>query len=433
MLRRKISKQLKEWKNNPDRMSLIVQGARQVGKTFTINEFAKSSYDNYIHINFEETPEHMAVFDGNLDAGTIFTNLTLRFPNTDIVPGKTLVFLDEVQKCPSAITALKFLTIDKRFDWIASGSLLGIGYKNVSSFPVGYVNRLEMHSLDFEEYLWAYGYDDEKINFIRDSFINNEPLPNGIHDVFMKLFREHIVVGGMPKVVYEFITSRNYASVMELQRAIIEDYKADIIKYADKREKPKIRECFLSIPKQLAKENKKFQYSVVEKKGTASKFAGSLMWLYDAGIVNFCHNLSQPELPMEGNSINSQFKVYMRDTGLLMAMLDDGAQSDIIEGNLGIYKGAIYENIVADIFTKLGRKLYYFEYRNQIEMDFIIRYKGKATAIDVKAAENSKSKSMANIIKNWGVAQGIKLSSRNIEGNDVVCNYPLYMAVFLGM
>jgi len=431
LLKRKLSEQLLDWKNAPDKMSLIVQGARQVGKTFTINEFAKRNYDNYIYINFEETPEHTAIFSGNLDAGTIYTNLTLRFRNVNIIPEKTLIFLDEIQKCPSAITALKFLTIDKKFDWIASGSLLGIGYKNVSSFPVGYVNRLEMHSLDFEEYLWAHGYDDEKISIIKENFVNNEPLSGGIHNVFMNLFKEYIVVGGMPKVVHDFITHRNYANVLTLQRAIIEDYKADISKYADEREKPKIRECFLSIPKQLAKENKKFQYGLVEKKGTASKFAGSLMWLHDAGITNFCYNLSQPELPLEGNSINSQFKLYMRDTGLLMAMLDDGAQADIIEGNLGIYKGAIYENIVADIFTKLGKKLYYFEYRNQIEMDFIIRYNEKATAVDVKSATNSKSKSMTNIIKNWGMEQGIQLSSKNIEGNDVVRNYPLYMSIFL--
>ena len=431
MLKRKITQELINWKNNPKKMSLIVKGARQVGKTYAIEDFAKNNYENYLYINFETNPSFKAIFDGELDANSIIKDIQLRIKNVNLIPGKTLIFLDEIQKCPNAITALKFLTIDSRFDWIASGSLLGIGYRETSSFPVGYVDRLEMYSLDFEEYLWANGFDDEKINYVKEFFDKNKEVSISTHDKMLELFREYIVVGGMPKVVNEFVNNHNFSEVIKIQRTIINDYKDDIIKYADEKEKPKIRECFLSIPKQLAKENKKFQYNLVTSGGRKSKYEGSLMWLYDAGIINFCYNLSQPELPLEGNSINNNFKVYMRDTGLLLAMLEDGSQIDIIDGNLGIYKGAIYENIIADIFSKLEKKLYYFEYRNQLEMDFIIRYKGKVTAIDVKSAENTKSKSMTNIIKNWGVEQGIKLSSKNIEGNDIVRNYPLYMAMFL--
>lgn len=288
-----------------------------------------------------------------------------------------------------------------------------------------------MYSLDFEEFLWANGISEQAIGYLNEYFDKKEEVPKAMHDKMMSLFREYIVVGGMPRVVSEFVESHNFVNVLKIQRDIIDNYLDDIAKYAKESEKAKARECFLSIPKQLSKDYKKFQYSLVEPGGTARKFGGSLMWLYDAGIVNYCYNLSSPELPLEGNSINNQFKIYMNDTGLLVSMLEEGSQKDIIDGNLGIYKGAIYENIIAEIFTKLNKKLYYFEYRNKIEMDFFIRRNGIATAVEVKAAENVKSKSMTNIINNWKVKKGIKLSGKNISGNDVVVNYPLYMAIFL--
>lgn len=431
MLKRKIEKELIDWKNKEDKMCLVIKGARQVGKTYIIDKFARENYKNYIYMNFDEMPSYKDIFKGNLDTETIIKQITVNIPNVNLVPNETIIFLDEIQNCPRARTALKFLSIDKRFDVIASGSLLGINYKDVPSFPVGYVENLEMYSLDFEEFLWANGMSEMAIGYIRGYFDNNEEVPKAMHDKMMELFKEYIVVGGMPRVVSEFVNSHNFSNVLKIQRDIVSNYLDDIAKYAAETEKAKARECFLSIPKQLAKDYKKFQYSLVEAKGTSRKFAGSLMWLYDAGIINYCYNLSLPELPLEGNSINNQFKIYMKDTGLLVSMLEDGSQKDIIDGNLGIYKGAIYENIIADIFTKLGKKLYYFEYRNQLEMDFIIRYENKATAIEVKSAENTKSKSMTNIIHNWKVQLGIKLSGKSITGNEIVRSYPLYMAMFL--
>lgn len=369
--------------------------------------------------------------NGDLDIETIIKQITLNIPNVNLVPGKTIIFFDEIQNCPRARTALKFLSIDKRFDVIASGSLLGINYEEVPSFPVGYVENLEMYSLDFEEFLWANGISEEGIGYLREYFDKDEEVPSSTHEKMMNMFREYIVVGGMPRVVNEYVTSHDFTRVLKIQRDIVDNYLDDIAKYAVSSEKTKARECFLSIPKQLAKDYKKFQYSLVDVNGSARKFAGSLMWLYDAGIVNYCYNLRTLELPLEGNSINNEFKIYMNDTGLLISMLEEGTQKDIIDGKLGIYKGAIYENIIADVFNKLGRKLYYFEYRNKLEMDFIIRYKDKVTAVEVKSAENTKSKSMTNIIQNWKVPQGIKLSSKNISGNDTVRNYPLYMSMFL--
>lgn len=431
MLKRKIEKKLLEWKRKDDTMCLVIKGARQVGKTFIIDKFAKENYKNYVYINFDEMPSYKDIFDGDLNVETLIKQMTVNIPNINLVPNETIIVLDEIQNCPRARTALKFLSIDKRFDVIASGSLLGINYKDVPSFPVGYVETLEMHSLDFEEFLWANGISEDAIFFIKEYFDKNEEVPKAMHEKMMELFREYIVVGGMPRVVSEFVNTSNFASVLKIQRDIVNNYLDDIAKYAKETEKAKARECFLSIPKQLSKDYKKFQYSLLEPKATARKFGGSLMWLYDAGIINYCYNLRNLELPLEGNSVNNQFKIYMKDTGLLVSMLEDGSQKDIIDGNLGIYKGAIYENIIADIFTKLGKKLYYFEYRNQLEMDFIIRYKDKVTAIEVKSSENTKSKSMNNIVKNWNVEQGIKLSSKNVSGNDVVRNYPLYMAIFL--
>lgn len=431
MLNRKIMNQLLEWKNKKEKMCLVIKGARQVGKTYIIDKFAQENYKNYIYINFIEKPSYKNIFEGDLDAETIIKQITVNIPNARLVPNETIIFLDEIQDCPKARTALKFLSIDKRFDVIASGSLLGINYKEVPSFPVGYTESIEMFSLDFEEFLWANGISKDAIGYIKEYFVKKEIVPSAMHEKMMQLFREFIVVGGMPRVVSEFVESHNFINVQKIQQEIISDYLDDIAKYAEGTEKAKARECFLSIPKQLAKDYKKFQYSLVRQGGSARKYAGSLMWLFDAGIINYCYNLSNPELPLEGNSINNQFKVYMNDTGLLMSMLEEGSNKDIIDGNLGIYKGAIYENIIAETFTKLNKKLYYFEYRDKIEIDFFIRKDNIATAIEVKSADNTKSKSMNSIIEFWGVKHGIKLSSKNIGGTEKVDSYPLYMAMFL--
>jgi len=431
MLKRKIADELILWKKREDKLCLLVKGARQVGKTFIIDEFARANYKHYTCINFDENPSYKAIFDGDLDATTLIKQISLRVPNAELIPNETLIFLDEIQNCPRARTALKFLAIDKRFDVIASGSMLGIHYKDVPSYPVGYVDTIEMYSLDFEEFLWANGVLPQSIDDIKEYFVKKEKVPTAMHERMLGLFKEYIVVGGMPRVVNEFVTTHNFANVFKIQKAIISDYSDDIGKYAEGSEKAKARACFLSIPKHLSKDYKKFQYSLVERKGTARKFGGSLMWLFDAGIINFCYNLALPELPLEGNAKSDVFKVYMRDTGLLMAMLEEGSQEDIIDGNLGIYKGAIYENIIADIFGKAGKKLYYFKHNSKIEIDFFIRLNKQAIAIEVKSADNTKAKSMTSIIENYGVKHGIKLSAKNVGGTEIIDSYPLYMAMFL--
>lgn len=431
MLKRKLEKQLHDWKNNPDRMPLVIKGARQVGKTFTIDKFCKENYKYYYYIDFSEMPNFKDVFAGNLDRETIVKNLTLEIRDLRLSPNETVIVLDEIQHCPNARTALKFLAKDEQFDIIASGSLLGINYKEVSSFPVGYTDHLEMHSLDFEEFCWGNGLNDAGLSIVKEHYISKKPMPSSGHSRMLSLFKEYIVVGGMPRVVQDFVTNSNFGNVLRIQRAIIEDYKDDIAKYAEGNDKAKARNCFLSIPKQLAKNYKKFQYSVVEKGGTSRKFGGALMWLYDAGIINFCYNLSIPELPLEGNSKNNEFKVYMRDTGLLVAMLEDGSQANIIKGNLGIYKGAVYENIIAEILTKQGRKLYYFDRPNRLEIDFIIRQDDNPVGVEVKSGDNTKAKSIDSLVGFWGVDKGIKLTSGNLGVAGKIETLPLYMSMYL--
>ena len=288
-----------------------------------------------------------------------------------------------------------------------------------------------MYSLDFEEFLWANGIEEQSILDVKEFFDKKEVVPQAMHERMMELFKEYIVVGGMPRVVNDFVKNHNFANVLKIQKAIISDYEDDIAKYADGSEKAKARACFLSIPKHLSKDYKKFRYSLVMPSGSSRKYAGSLMWLYDAGIINFCHNLEIPQLPLEGNSKSDTFKVYMRDTGLLVAMLDEGTQEDIIDGNLGIYKGAIYENIIGDVLAKKGKKLYYFEYNSTLEVDFFIRYERVITAIEVKSSGNSKSKSLETLMEKYGVKKGIKLAPSNYGKKGEIDIFPIYMAMFL--
>lgn len=432
MLERKIEKDLLEWKNDKNKKSLIIEGARQVGKTFIVREFAKKNYKYFIELNFYADDSLKEIFNGPLDGKEIEAQIRLRVHEAkDMIPGETLIFLDEIQFCPRAMTALKFLTIDGRYDYIASGSLLGLKTKEVDSYPVGYVKHLEMYSLDFEEFLWANGVPKISIEELRKNFETKTPVHPSAHQVMLKHFKDYIVVGGMPEVVSSFINDKNYNKVLELQRDILRKYEDDIQKYADISEKTKIRACFNAISKNLAQDYKKFRYSIVEKGATARKYAGSLEWLYDADIIDFCYNLRIPELPLEGNAIENTFKVYMKDIGLLMAKLEDGSQVDIIDGNLGIYKGAIYENVIADILGKKGKKLYYFKPNDSLEIDFVIRYNKKVTPIEVKSADNTKSKSLKSLLENWNIDYGIRLSTKNIGTTNQICSFPIYMAMFL--
>lgn len=437
MLRRKIEKTLLDWKNTPNHKPLILKGCRQCGKTFSVLNFAKRNYEHVVYLNFFVNPQYASVFSGSLEVDHI-TMLLSALMGKDAIfeAGKTILILDEIQDCPDARTALKFFKLDGRYDVIGTGSLLGVkgyGEKEPKSIPVGYETVIDMTPLDFEEFLWANGISEQIVTLLHTHLQDQTPVPDALHARMRELLLQYTVVGGMPDVVQTFVDTKRMDEVLQLQRDIVRSYEDDMVKYADKKDKAVIKECFQSIPKQLSKENKKFQYSVVKKGATASKFAGSLQWIEDAGIIARCYNLFITELPLDGNADQDTFKVYMRDTGLFVSMLEDGTQFDILQGNLLGYKGAIFEGLIADIFSKMGRKLYYFHKDSGLEVDFVIRYKGACALVEVKA-NTGNVKSTKTILRHpekYHVTQAIKLGDYNIGMSEQILTLPLYMAFLL--
>lgn len=436
MLRRKIESRMTEWKNTSGHKPLIIKGCRQCGKTYSVLDFAHKNYKHVVYLNFFENPDYTAVFAGSLEVDNIIMMLSALLGSEAVfVAGETVLVLDEIQECPEARTALKFFRTDGRFDVIGTGSLLGVkGYgKEPRSVPVGSETVIDMYPLDFEEFLWANGISEQIIGMLQNSLDSETPVPEALHNRMRQLLLQYTVVGGMPDAVQTFVETKQMDEVLRIQRDIVRSYEDDMVKYAEKKDKSNIRECFQSIPKQLAKENKKFQYSVVKKGSTAAKYAGSLQWIEDAGIITRCYNLSITELPLDGNAEEDVFKVYMRDIGLFVSMLEDGTQFDILSGNLFGYKGAIFENLIADIFAKMGRKLYYFHKDSGLEVDFVIRYKGECTLVEVKALSgNAKStKTILNHPEKYHVFSAIKLGDYNVGRTGQILTLPLYMAFLL--
>ena len=432
-LKRKIDSFLTEWRAAPRHKPLIVKGPRQVGKTESVRRFAESSYENVIYINFVEEPKYKLITADGYRTDDIVKNISRLDPGKRFPPGKTLFFFDELQEFPDIATALKFFCIDGRFDVICSGSMLGINYSRIESNSVGYKVDYEMFSFDFEEFLWANGIGTNVIDTIRSCFEKETAVPEGVHKAMMELLYRYIIVGGLPEVVNCFLETKNVELIYEKQRTLITEYEEDMVKYADDSDKPHIRECFESIPRQLAKENKKFQYSVVKKGGRGSQYLGSLQWLEDAGIAERCYNTTITELPLSGNSIPDCFKVYTTDIGILMGMLDYGTQADILRGNLLGYKGAIFESLMADFLCKSEQKLYYFHKDSGLEIDFLVRFKGECVLIEVKA-KTGKAKSMSTVLKNkniYHVNNGIKLGQYNVGREGDVLTIPLYMGFLI--
>ena len=436
MLKRKIEQKLIEWKNTLNHKPLIIKGCRQCGKTFSVIDFAKKNYKNVVYLNFFENPDYISVFTGSLEVNNIIMMLSALLGSDAVFEeNETVLILDEIQECPEARTAIKFFRIDGRYDVIGTGSLLGVkGYgKEPKSIPVGSETVIDMYPLDFEEFLWANGIEVPIIEMLNNNLEMETPIPEALHKRMRQLLLQYTVVGGMPDVVQTFINTKQMDEVLQVQRDIIRSYEDDMVKYAEKKDKANIKECFQSIPKQLSKENKKFQYSVIKKGTTASKYAGSLQWIEDAGIITRCYNLSITELPLDGNAEKDVFKVYMSDCGLFVSMLEDGTQYDILSGNLYGYKGAIFENLIADIFTKMGRKLYYYHKDSGLEVDFVIRYNSECILVEVKATSgNFKStKTILKYPEKYHVNSAIKLGDYNVGRMGQILTLPLYMAFLL--
>lgn len=442
MLKRKVYKELLNWKNerkNGLKKCLIVKGARQVGKSYIIKEFGKKEYKSFIYIDFFKQPNLKSIFDGVLTADEIYKRLSANIPNIEFIQGDTLIFLDEIQYCGNARTAIKFLAEDMRYDVISSGSLLGLSYgedgdelvESPASIPVGYERQIVMYSLDFEEFLTAYGYNDKVLDNLKQYMNCTEQIPDSIHNTFENLFREYIVVGGMPEVVADFMKYKDFNRVAKIQSDILSEYQDDISKHARGKEKQYVRMCYDAVPKQLAKEIKKFQYSTVEKGQTSRKFGGSIKWLKDANIVNACYNVHEPYIPLMANSNDDQFKLYINDTGLLTSMYGFETKLSILNNTIkGNAKGGIYENIIAECLVKKGYSLYYYKPNDYQELEFLIEKNGEVVPIEVKAG-NSATVSLNSFIKDFKPSTAYKLINGKNGLVDCKVTLPHYMIAFI--
>lgn len=433
MLRRKIYDKLLAWKNNKGKKdAILLRGFRQCGKTYIVREFGKREYKNFIEINFIERPDMQAVFSGNLDVDNMVQQIKLSMPGCQFIPGETLLFLDEIQDVSNARTSLKFWTQDGRFDCIASGSLLGMDYKNEVSIPVGYEQQLIMRTLDFEEFIWALGAEVNLKEMLAPYVDGAKRVPEAMHNSLNKYLQEYMVVGGLPEVVDTYIATKDFYQVHLLQEKILRDYQDDIAKYALNQDKIKAKQCFLSIPRQLSKENHKFQYSVVEKKATARKFTSSLDWLHNAGLIDFAYNVNSPWFPLKAHVKEDQFRVYLCDIGLLVAMygyqLKIALLSDALEGPA---KGGIYESLVADILAKRGEELYYYKKEDStLEIEFILERDCKLVPVEVKARKGS-TRSLNELLKMDNIERGYKLTAQNTGVVEKKITLPLYMAAII--
>ena len=433
-LKRKADDFLVQWKSNPDRKPLIIRGPRQVGKTETIRKFAAENYENVIEINLVEQPKYKVITEESYEPGEIIKSISLLDNSKRFVPGKTLLFFDEIQDFPEIATSLKFFCMDGRFDVICSGSMLGINYNRIESNSVGYKTDYTMYSLDFEEFLWAKGYDNAAGEILAH-MTSRKPFSEVEMKVYSSLFMDYCILGGMPAVIRQYIEKGTFEGILDIQQQLLKDYQEDIKKYADGVDKTRILNIFRHIPVQLAKENKKFQVSKVASGARFKDYRGCIDWLDEAGLINICYCMLSPELPLGGNYDDSKYKLYFRDTGLLIAMLDDESQEDLrVNKNMNVYKGGLFESIVGDALVKSGCKLYYYKRENStLEEDFFLRTRDSLVPVEVKAS-NNRSKSLSTLIgseKYPDIRFGIKLINGNIGFENNIFTFPHFCAFLL--
>lgn len=435
LLKRKIDKYLTDWKNRPARKPLIIKGARQIGKTRSVEWFAGQNYASVIEINFIEQKKYREIFNDGFEVDAILKNISLLNPELKFIPGNTIFFFDELQACPNCATSLKFFKLDGRFDVICSGSLMGISYNEIESNSVGYKEDYEMHSMDFEEFLWAKGYNDEFTADLLSHMLDVRPLSELQMDTLMSLFRDYVIIGGMPEVVSTYVRNKNFSGTLDIQRQLLKDYEEDITKYVEGLDKAKVKAVYNHISTFLAKENKRFQITKIARNARNRDYMGCVEWLADAGVVNVCYCLNQPELPLKGNYDPKMYKIYFKDTGLLIASLDEEAQEDLrANRNLGTCKGAIYENIVGDMLVKQGYRLFYYHSdRPALEMDFFIRDADSLIPVEVKANDGATASlnRLLNDDKYNDVKYGIKLGYRNIGFNGKFYTFPYFLTFLL--
>lgn len=435
LLKRKIDEFLLQWKNSSDKYPLIVKGARQIGKTASIKNFAEKNYKYIVEINFALQKKFKDIFDDGFEVDAIIKNISLKNPDLKFVAGETLIFFDEIQDCINCATSLKSFKIDGRFDVICSGSLMGIKYNEIESNSVGYKEDYDMYSMDFEEFLWAKGYTEEQITDMYSCMLSVTSLSKVQFEVMSENFKEYLVLGGMPAIVNSFIVNKNYSGTLKLQRQILLDYEEDITKYAEGLDKTKILNIYKKIPVFLGKENKKFQISKVAKNARGRDYIGTVEWLERAGIINVCYCMQQPELPLKGNYNPDNYKIYFSDTGLLIGSLDEEAQEDLrANKNFNTYKGAIFESVVGDMLAKQGYGLYFYKNeKGTLEMDFFVRDSDSLIPVEVKANDGA-TVSLNNLIEKdcySDIKYGIKLCNKNIGFNGKFYSFPYFLTFLL--
>lgn len=445
-LKRHIDRWLLEWKNNPNHKPALIKGIRQSGKTHSIQQFLydKKNYDIVIELNFWDKPELIDVFDGPLDIDSIIRELSVKIPFPDLIDGRTVFFFDEVQDCPRALLSLKTNMNDKRYDFIASGSYLGVnGYVigDATPKPVGSVDEFDMRTMDFEEFLWAKGYQEEQVRYIEEAFHKKMPLSNSMHQAFTKLFREYLCIGGFPEAVKNYVLTNNIYSSLQITRKISKDLQGDFGRRRGRDRKPvfntnevaRIRSAFSLIPSFLGKENKRYIVSKIEGKGAKDASKDALDYLKDTGLILKVHNLDIPSTPLAVNVIQNQFKVFATDIGMLVSMLEDGATDAILSGNLGMGKGMIYEGLVADALYKRGGAIFYFAKDSGLELDFVVNINGDATILEVKAVDGN-AKSAKTVMKHpdhYGKTKIIHIKESNVGYSNEELTIPHYMAFLL--
>lgn len=432
MLKRKIISELEKWKEEAANKALLIKGARQVGKTTIVRQFAHAKYKNFIEINFEQMPMAKQAFEGNLDARTVLINLSA-MGFGPLVPGETLIFFDEIQSCPKARTAIKFLVEDGRYDYIESGSLLGINYKDVSSYPVGFERELNMYPLDFEEFLWACGVGTDVIDMLRECYQTLKPVPDFLHNQLMERYRQYLIVGGMPEVVVTYLGNEDFQKTIANQKDILSGYRNDISKYAG-NDKLLVKSVFDAIPGQLSKQDKRFVLASLEKNASRRKYGAPTQWLVDAGMAYFSFNVGAFEFPFPSHENIRLYRLFFVDNGLMCAMILDGIQMRVLNGDVFVNEGALAENYVAGELTKHGVSLNYYDRKSKHELDFIFPEDGKISIIEVKSGKDYKqhaSLNMALSLFRDKVNRCVVMSSNNLEVENEITYLPLYMSMFL--
>lgn len=432
MLKRKIISQLTGWKEESVNKALLIKGARQVGKTTIVRQFARSHYENFIEINFEQMPMAKQAFEGNLDARTILINLSA-MGFGPLEPGKTLIFFDEIQSCPKARTAIKFLVEDGQFDYIESGSLLGINYKDVSSYPVGFEHEIDMYPLDFEEFLWACNISEDVVDMLRDCYENHRTVPDFLHQQIMDRYRQYLIVGGMPEVVATYLDNEDFNKTITNQKDILTGYRNDISKYAGK-DKLLVKSVFDAIPGQLSKQDKRFVLAAIEKNASRRKYGAPTQWLVDAGMAYYSFNVGSFELPFPSHENLRLYKIFFVDSGLMCAMMLDNIQGKVLTGDIFVNEGALAENYVAGELTKHGISLNYYDRKSKHELDFVFPEGNKISVIEVKSGKDymkHTSLDVAQSLFSDRINRRIVMSGNNLKSENGVLYLPFYMSVFI--